>query len=78
MQDPASAEERHAQARMKEMHDLIELLTTWFADVQQPRHRAPACSSWRWASKVQKMLEMQGPGLRRPGSSENRRTATRT
>ena len=32
---PTSAEERHAQARMRQMHDLIELLTTWFADVRK-------------------------------------------
>jgi len=32
---PTSAQERHAQARMRQMHDLIELLTTWFADVHK-------------------------------------------
>jgi DNA-binding transcriptional regulator GbsR (MarR family) len=35
MQNPASAEEQHAQARMKEMHELIELMTGWYADVQK-------------------------------------------
>lgn len=35
LESPASAEERHAQARMRQMHDLIELLTTWFADVRK-------------------------------------------
>ena len=32
---PDSAEERHAQARMREMHDLIEQLTDWFAEVRK-------------------------------------------
>ncbi|MGR2662208.1 GbsR/MarR family transcriptional regulator [Chromobacterium haemolyticum] len=34
MEMPASDAERHAQARMKEMHQLIELVTTWFSDIQ--------------------------------------------
>jgi DNA-binding transcriptional regulator GbsR (MarR family) len=35
MQHPASAAERHAQARMGEMHELIERLTTWYDDVKR-------------------------------------------
>lgn len=35
MESPASAEERHAQDRMRQMHDLIELLTGWSDDVQK-------------------------------------------
>lgn len=35
MQQPGSEEERHAQARMGEMHGLIERLTTWYEDVKQ-------------------------------------------
>lgn len=35
METPASAEERHAQAKMRQMHDLIELLTGWADDVQR-------------------------------------------
>jgi len=34
MESPASPEERHAQDRMRQMHDLIELLTGWADDVQ--------------------------------------------
>jgi DNA-binding transcriptional regulator GbsR (MarR family) len=33
MQAPASEAERHAQARMGEMHGLIEQLTTWYDEV---------------------------------------------
>jgi len=35
MATPANAEERHAQDRMRQMHDLIELLTSWADDVQK-------------------------------------------
>jgi len=32
---PANAQERHAQARLQEMYELIDLLTSWFADVRK-------------------------------------------
>jgi DNA-binding transcriptional regulator GbsR (MarR family) len=35
METPSSPAERHAQDRMREMHDLIELLTGWADDVQK-------------------------------------------
>ena len=35
MQTPTSESERHAQARMAEMHGLIERLTTWYEDVKK-------------------------------------------
>ena len=35
METPASAEERHAQAKMRQMRDLIELLVDWAEDVQK-------------------------------------------
>lgn len=35
LEEPASDEERHAQQRMREMHDLIDRLMTWFDDVQR-------------------------------------------
>jgi DNA-binding transcriptional regulator GbsR (MarR family) len=35
METPGTAEERHAQDRMRQMHDLIELLTGWADDVQK-------------------------------------------
>jgi len=34
MQEPGSVEERHAQARLREMHELIELLCGWYGDVR--------------------------------------------
>ncbi len=35
MEPAGNPEERHAQARMREMHDLIEVLTGWADDVQK-------------------------------------------
>jgi DNA-binding transcriptional regulator GbsR (MarR family) len=35
LETPGSAEERHAQERMRQMHDLIEQLTDWFAEVRK-------------------------------------------
>ncbi len=35
LEAPGSDEERHAQARMREMHDLIDRLMKWFDDVQR-------------------------------------------
>ncbi|PXX42774.1 MULTISPECIES: GbsR/MarR family transcriptional regulator [Aquitalea] len=34
METAGSEADRHAQARMKEMYQLIELVTTWFSDIQ--------------------------------------------
>lgn len=35
LEDATSADERHAQQRMREMHDLIDRLMVWFDDVQR-------------------------------------------
>ncbi len=35
LQTPSTDAERHAQQRMREMHDLIDRLMTWFDDVQK-------------------------------------------
>lgn len=35
LEEPTTDEERHAQQRMREMHDLIDRLVTWFDDVQR-------------------------------------------
>ena len=35
LESPDSPEDRHAQARMRQMHDLIELLTDWLAEVRK-------------------------------------------
>ena len=35
LETPASPEEKHAQERMRQMHQLIEQLTDWFAEVRK-------------------------------------------
>ena len=46
----------HAQARMKQMHDLIELMTGWLADVQK-MDSSTLVSLMKMGAKVQKLLE---------------------
>ncbi len=66
MQETASADDRHAQGRMREMHDLIELLTGWYADVQRlETERLVQLLSL--GAKVQKILEMKDRLLVLPG-----------
>ncbi len=35
LEQPGREDEQHAQQRMREMHDLIDRLMTWFDDVQR-------------------------------------------
>jgi DNA-binding transcriptional regulator GbsR (MarR family) len=35
LEEAVTTEERHAQTKMREMHDMIELLTSWSDDVQK-------------------------------------------
>lgn len=58
LESPASPEERHAQARMRQMHDLIDLLTTWFGDV---RKLSPATQQQllKMGGTVVRLLEMK-------------------
>ena len=35
LEDPASEEERYAQERMRDMHELIDRLMTWFDEIQR-------------------------------------------
>jgi DNA-binding transcriptional regulator GbsR (MarR family) len=58
MESPTSPEELHAQAKMREMHDLIELLTGWADDVQRlPDQDLKQLLSL--GAKVSKLLEVK-------------------
>ncbi len=58
LEEPTTAEDRIAQQRMKGMHDLIELMTTWFDDVQ--RLDATTLSQlMKMGAKVQRLLELK-------------------
>lgn len=56
MDAPSNDDERHAQMRMRQMHDLIELLTHWFAEVEQLENQS-LVQLLRLGSKVQKVLQ---------------------
>lgn len=56
LEPPGSTDDQHAQRRMREMHDLIELVTGWFADVQRLEPDTLK-RLMRMGSKVQKVLE---------------------
>jgi DNA-binding transcriptional regulator GbsR (MarR family) len=58
MDGPASPEDEYAQARMREMHDLIELITTWSDEVLRlDNHSLMQLLSL--GAKVSKLLEMK-------------------
>ena len=57
MEQPATQNDIHAQARMKQMHDLIELITGWLAEVQK-RDSTTLIKLMKMGAKVQKLLEV--------------------
>jgi DNA-binding transcriptional regulator GbsR (MarR family) len=67
--DPPNTEaDRIAQERMRSMHDLIELMTNWFDDVQRMDQKTLS-QLMKMGSKVQRLLEMAGKvtGRKSPG-----------
>jgi DNA-binding transcriptional regulator GbsR (MarR family) len=66
MQTPGTPDEQHAQARLKEMHELIELLTNWYADVQKLETER-LIQLLSLGSKVVKVLEMKDRLFMLPG-----------
>ncbi len=59
LEEPATEEDRIAQQRMKGMHDLIELMTTWFDDVQRLDQQTLS-QLMKMGAKVQRLLEFTG------------------
>jgi DNA-binding transcriptional regulator GbsR (MarR family) len=68
LQEPSNDADRHAQARMREMHDLIDRLMTWFDDVQKLEPET-ALQLMGMGSTVTRVLEfkdrMTGRGVAR-------------
>lgn len=58
MERPALAEDIHAQSRMKEMHDLIELGTSWLDEVQN-MDSASLASLMKMGAQVKKLLQVK-------------------
>lgn len=59
MQAPSGPEERHAQGKMREMHDLIELVTGWADDVQRLDDQE-LMQLLKLGARVSKLLELKG------------------
>ncbi len=59
LDQPTTEEDRIAQERMRSMHDLIELMTTWFDDVQRMDQKTLS-QLMKMGSKVQRLLEFTG------------------
>jgi len=73
MQEPASKEDRHAQVRMREMHDLFELLTDWYTDMQRLETER-LVQLLKLGTKVQKILDVKDRLFLTSGS-KNRRSS---
>jgi DNA-binding transcriptional regulator GbsR (MarR family) len=58
LETPGSGPDRHAQARLREMHDLIELTSRWFDDVQRMEPRT-LVQLMRMGARIQKLLELK-------------------
>ena len=74
LETPKTDAERHAQARMREMHDLIDRLMTWFDDVQKLAPET-AMQLMGMGATVTKVLELKdrltGKGGARSDSKTN-------
>ena len=72
LESPESAEERHAQERMREMYELIERVTDWFEEV---RKLSPETLTrlMDLGEKVQKLLEFKERVKLLPGGKSEAR-----
>ncbi|MES2100140.1 MAG: GbsR/MarR family transcriptional regulator [Pseudomonadota bacterium] len=59
LEEPSTPEDRIALERMRGMHDLIELTTTWFDDMQRIDQQTLS-RLMKMGAKVQKVLEFTG------------------
>jgi len=59
LESPNTEEDRIAQERMRGMHDLIELMSSWFDDMQRLDSQTLG-QLMKMGSKVQKLLEFTG------------------
>lgn len=75
VETPATPGERHAQARMDEMHGLIELITRWSEDIQKLETQT-LIQLLEVGSKVQKVFEMKDRLKVVTGGKSRRRSKT--
>ncbi|SFZ71779.1 GbsR/MarR family transcriptional regulator [Chitinimonas taiwanensis] len=72
--EPATSAEKHAQGRLREMHDLIELTTDWFSDVQKLDSKT-LMQLMKLGGKVTKFLEIKDKlllGMGSKGEDDNK------
>jgi DNA-binding transcriptional regulator GbsR (MarR family) len=78
LETPSTDAERHAQQRMREMHDLIDRLMTWFDDVQKLAPET-AMQLMGMGATVTKVLEFKdrltGRSNKAPAISQTRDSA---
>jgi DNA-binding transcriptional regulator GbsR (MarR family) len=74
MQDANSQEEFHAQVRMREMTEAIELVTTWYDDVKH-LETDRLVQLLRLGTKVQRVLEMRNRLTVIPGLGRRKKTS---
>ncbi len=70
LEAPASDAERHAQARMRQMHELIDRLMTWFDDVQKLAPET-AMQLMGMGATVTKVLELKDRMTGRSAARKN-------
>ena len=58
LEEPRNEDDRHAQERMRQMHELIERLVTWFDDVQKLAPET-ALQLMGMGSRVTRVLELK-------------------
>ena len=68
LERPGTEEDRIAQERMRGMHDLIEMMSTWFDDVQRMDQKTLS-QLMKMGSKVQRLLEFTSKSPSRKGVS---------
>ena len=77
LEEPGSDAERHALQRMREMHELIDRLVTWFDDVQKLSPQT-AMQLMGMGAKVTKVLGLKDrlTGASGGGSSKSNKAGT--
>jgi len=66
METPSSKEEKHAQEKMEDMHELIDMLTTWYEEMQKMETER-LVNLLKMGSKVYKLYEMKNKLTVMPG-----------
>lgn len=71
LQEPSGPDDAHAQARMREMHDLIEQLMSWFDEVSRMDVQTLS-KLMKMGAQVGKLLEFTGRRGKRPADDAGR------